>query len=771
MQIGGAGLYYIGKNASDNVLNAPLLSRADASLELNIRPTKTTNGELRGFALRAFPAFSGKITKSEMTLDNPKTVKATLQGFNAKFSISETDKSRMNDMISETGKVSVEEISEVTATRLGKTKGKFKFFIPPSADDFMGLMYYTLRKGNLGDQDLKFIKEKLIDPFTRGQAAFDTYKLSTLNQFRGFKKLIRKVPKAKLSSKNNLGFTNEEAVRVYIWNKQGTDIPGISKTEISNLVKLVNGNKDLLAFANNITTLLSAQGGYPDPQENWFGGSITIDVLEHINEISRKEFFAEFKDATNELFGKLNNRGEISGPIANKLRAAYGDNYIEALSDVLYRMQNGRAREFGKNKLVNQFNNWISNSVGAVMFLNARSALLQQVSLVNFINLSDNNPIKFAAAIANPKQYWADYLTLLNSDYLVQRRSGIKIDVNQDELVKAAESGRNPIQSVISLILKKGFVLTTWGDSNAIATGGAAFYRNRINTYLNDGLSQTEAEEKAFNDFRELAEESQQSSRPDRISKQQASTLGRLILAWANTPMQYARITKKAALDLINGRGDWKTNMSKLIYYGAVQNMMFTYLQQGLFAMIFDGEDDEEEDMNKYGFAFNSMADGFLRGLGFGGAVAATSKNMVLEAIDQAKGRGNYDEVVWEALKLSPPLGSKIAKARAVGRTFGWKQEREKVFTEGFSLDNPAFEAVGKAVSATTNIPLDRVVRKLDNISYPMRHDTEFWQTAALYLGWGQWELGLKDVKKQEKQKPNFKTMSKEEYKKYMQNK
>jgi len=704
------------------------------------------------------------ITKTGIPKDGTKRYDKALAETNytfdtsvSKFSLSAKDTDRMNLMISETGKVSIEEISEVTATRLGKTKGKFGFFIPPSADDFMGLMYYMLRKGNLGDQDLQFIKEKLIAPFTKGQAAFDSYKLQTLQQFREFKKLIRKVPKAKLSFKNDLGFTNEEAVRVYIWNKQGVDIFGISKNEVSSLVKLVEGNADLLSFANNISNLLAAQGGYPAPQENWFGGSITIDVLEHINEISRKEFFAEFNEAADFFFGKLNNRGEIQGPIANKLRAAYGDNYIEALSDILYRMKNGRAREFGKNKLVNQLNNWISNSVGAVMFLNARSALLQQVSLVNFINLSDNNPIKFAAAIANPKQYWADYLTLLNSDYLVQRRSGIKIDVNQDELVKAAESGRNPIQSVISLILKKGFVLTTWGDSHAIATGGATLYRNRINTYLNDGLSQAEAEAKAFDDFKELAEESQQSSRPDRISKQQASTIGRLILAWANTPMQYARITKKAALDLINGRGDWKTNTSKLIYYGAIQNLMFTYLQQGLFAMIFDGEDQEEEDAKKYEFAFNSMADGFLRGLGFGGAIAATSKNMVLEAIDQAKGRGNYDEVVWEALKLSPPLGSKISKARAVGRTFGWKQEREKVFTEGFSLDNPAFEAVGKAVSATTNIPLDRVVRKLDNITYPMRHDVEFWQAAALYLGWGQWELGLKDVNKRKKEKKKLK--------------
>jgi hypothetical protein len=676
-----------------------------------------------------------------------------------RFSISSDDKTRMNDMVSETAKVTKAEISEATATRMAKNKGKFRFYIPPSADDFAGLMYYMLRKGDLGDADMQFIKEKLLDPFAKNHAAWESYRLRKLNEFRDFKKLLRNKPKAKLSAKNDVGFTNEDAIRVWLWDKKGTDLGNtITAIEKANLIEIVETNPDLLQFAQSMSNLFGGAKNYPDPSGNWFNGSITIDVIENINEHGRKTFFETFNNNAEELFGKMNDKGEISGPMANKLRAAYGNNYVESLSDILYRMKNGRSREFGKNRLMNQFNNWISNSVGAVMFFNTRSAILQQVSMINFINLSDNNPLKVGKALADPKQYWSDYLYLINSDFLVSRRDGVKIDVNQDEIAKAAESGKNPVQSVISLILKKGFALTTWGDSNAIAMGGAAFYRNRVNTYINDGLSKAEAESKAFMDFKEIAEESQQSSRPDRISQQQASTLGRVILAWANTPMQYARLTKKATLDLINGRGDWKTNMSKIIYYGAVQNLMFTYMQQGLFAMIFDGEDDEEKDADKWEFTFNSMADGFLRGLGFGGAVVSTAKNMVLEAIEQSKGRKNYDEVVWEALKLSPPLGSKIAKARAVGRTFGWKQEREKVFTEGWSLNNPAFEAIGKGVSATTNIPLDRVVRKLDNITYPVRHEVEFWQAAALYLGWGQWELGLKETKKRNKQKHKYKT-------------
>ena len=112
---------------------------------------------------------------------------------------------------------------------------------------------------------------------------------------------------------------------------------------------------------------------------------------------------------------------------------------------------------------------------------------------------------------------------------------------------------------------------------------------------MKEGLSEKAAKEQAFLDFKEITEESQQSSRPDRVSMQQASPLGRLILSFANTPMQYTRLTKRAALDLINGRGDWKTNVSKLAYYGAVQNIIFTALQSALFALAFSDEEDEKE--------------------------------------------------------------------------------------------------------------------------------------------------------------------------------
>ena len=158
-------------------------------------------------------------------------------------------------------------------------------------------------------------------------------------------------------------------------------------------------------------------------------------------------------------------------------------------------------------------------------------------------------------------------MTLMNSDYLVERREGLKINVSESEIADAVRDSKNKVKSAIAFLLSKGFVMTRFADSFAIATGGASFYRNRVKSYIKKGLSEKEAQDKAFLDFREITEENQQSSRPDRISQQQAGPLGRIILAFANTPAQYARIIQRAASDLKNGRGDAKTNISKIIYY------------------------------------------------------------------------------------------------------------------------------------------------------------------------------------------------------------
>ena len=262
-------------------------------------------------------------------------------------------------------------------------------------------------------------------------------------------------------------------------------------------------------------------------------------------------------------------------------------------------------------------------------FLNSRSAVLQTISAINYINFRDNNPLAAAKAFANQPQFWKDFNYLFNSEYLTQRRDGLKININEAEIAEMAETGGGP-KAALAYLLKKGFVMTRHADSFAIASGGASMYRNRINAYKKQGLSENKAKEKAFLDWRELTEEAQQSSRPDRISAQQASGLGRVVLAFANTPMQYARLQKRAIQDLYNGRGDAKTNLSKITYYGFVQNLIFNALQQAFFAIGFDEDpEDQKQIMNKSGRLINGMLDSQLRGLGYGGAAVATVKKCI----------------------------------------------------------------------------------------------------------------------------------------------
>ena len=91
--------------------------------------------------------------------------------------------------------------------------------------------------------------------------------------------------------------------------------------------------------------------------------------------------------------------------------------------------------------------------------------------------------------------------------------------------------------------------------------------------------------------------------------------------------MQYNRKAKKMLLDLVNRRRrpgmtqreSDLSNLSGVIYYVGVQNLIFNSLQQALFAVAF--EDEEEKDRNKTADTINGMVDSILFGLGFGGAI------------------------------------------------------------------------------------------------------------------------------------------------------
>ena len=609
----------------------------------------------------------------------------------------------------------------------GKGKGKFDFIgIPPSAQDFVGLMYKFIGKGKVGDTQLKWIKENLTDPFARAQIDISNARVAMANDFKELKKVL-KISLKDLNKKiPGEPFTVGQAVRAYTWTKQGMNVPGLSKADLKELNEFVEADFNLVNFADQLIKINKGDG-YPKPDDSWLGGTITTDLLTSLNTVVRAKYLKQWQANVDQVFSESN---------LNKLEAAYGKGYRSALENIIGRMKTGSNRGFKGDTLTGRFIDWINNSVGAIMFFNMRSAVLQTISSINFVNFTDNNPLKAAMAFGNQPQYWGDVTFLMNSDYLVERRNGLKINVSEADIAEISATSKNKAKAFVSKVLKLGFLPTQIADSFAIASGGATFYRNRINSYLKEGMSEAKAKEQAFLDFREISEESQQSSRPDRISQQQAGPLGRIILAFANTPAQYARLMQKAASDLKNNRGDAKTNISKILYYGMVQNVMFNTLQQALFALAFDDEEPSDEALNKkYTGIVNGMADSLLRGLGFAGAAVSTVKNVIMKVAEGAEAQ----DAAIELLDISPPISSKIGKVKSAGRTWDWN--KKEIYEKGWSLDNPAWLAIGQVVSAATNIPLDRGVRKLTNLKDATDSENEEWQRIANVLGWQKWEL------------------------------
>ncbi len=661
----------------------------------------------------------------------------------AKFSKASNLNKQFNDIIEDaTGIANYKNFSTARARTLGRGKSA-GWFIPPQAEDFVGLLYPLLGKGKTGDAGMKFFKENLLDPFNKAENALTQAKISVANDFRALKKQFKTIPKT-LKKEAMDGFTYGDAVRTYIWSQQGMEIPGLSKRDGVELISFIENDIELKQFAQGLQ-MIQKDRMYPEPDESWLSGTITTDIIGGINNVVRKDYLQEWEQNIDIIFSPEN---------LNKLEAAYGQNYREALENIIARMKSGSNRQKSSSRVINEITDWLNNSVGAIMFFNTKSAILQTISAINFVNYGDNNILKAGLAFANQPQYWKDFNRLFNSEYLVARRNGLKINVNESEIADAVKDAKNKPKAAIAYLLKKGFLPTQIADSFAIASGGATFYRNRINTYLKQGLTQQEAETKSFEDFYAISEETQQSSRTDRISQEQASIAGRVILAFANTPQQYARRSKKDFLDLINGRGGpgaWKGQIGRIIYYQVAQNLLFNALQNALFAMLFD--DEEEEPQDKSLRIANGMADSTLRGMGVYGAAASTLKNIIMKLYSESEKKNpKTEDAALEMLTFSPPLDSKVTKFRSALRTLNW--DADEIAEKGFSLDNPAYLAGGQIVSAFTNIPLDRVVKKYNNLDKAFEQETETWESIALMLGWSEWEvMGPPASKKKTKKK------------------
>lgn len=605
--------------------------------------------------------------------------------------------------------------AELAGRRVDRKVSKLaRIFVPPSAEDFMGLMYRFAGKGKQGDADLQFMHDTFVTPYIQGINRLDQMNTAINREYRLLQENHPDVTKKLHTLVEGTNYTYDMAIRYYLYERSGYGdmMQGEVSPKVSMLLmKTVMGDKKLRSYADALSVASRQESGYIKPDvEHWLTQSIATDFKRLVTDGHRKAVLGDFINNVEEVFTQ---------EFLNKVEKVYGTEFRKALYNdgpkgqpgVIQRMISGRTGRGAGNKLTS----WINGAIAPIMFLNQRSAALQLLSTGNFINWTDNNPLMMAKAIANPKQLWADMMMIINSEKMIQRRSGLRFSIEEAELANIG--GIETTWKIFQKrMIKLGFAPTQIADGLAIALGGAPMYRNRVNTYLKQGLELKEAEAKAWSDFSEVSDKSQQSSDQMLISAEQAGEVGRLILAFANTPAQYSRIMKKAALDIANGRGDLKTNLSKIAYYGFLQNLIFSGLQGALFSgidLFTDDEENEDEKRNRllrkeiYDEAYanaiaprknstkpknakiiaeqiaeeaamkfdrkiaklanekkdrtvNSMLDSILRGLGIRGSAIAALKNTLLEVLAQQDNRNVMNEAKNSTNKEVAELYEKV---------------------------------------------------------------------------------------------------------------
>ena len=723
----------------------------------NIKALGNSTAEAKAlWMLKKFEEGYNDFYFADDALANVKEVKNVLEQLDVKSKVQQAKFSKNKNLSKEfneilENKFNVEahkKYSEAKARLVGAKKGKFKFWGSPGAEDFSGLITYAFSgKGKKGEAQKQWFDDVLHRPYNRAYNDIHARKQNISNDYKHLRKTMPEVRK-RLNETVDGVYTVEQAMRVHLWDKAGFKVPGLSKTDLKTLTDYVRKDKDLTLFSETLSNITMLKEGYLKPSEHWLGENITIDLNNVVDKVYRKEALAEFMENRETVFGKWDpTTGRLIGPNMNKIEAIKGPRHREAIENMIWRMENMTNRSRGTDGVTNTWMNWVNNATGTIMFFNQKSAMLQTISTINYTNGTWNNPLRAGRAFANQPQYWKDFSKIWNSDMMVQRRAGLKINVEANEILERVSGSKNKASAALAYLLQKGFIPTKYADSFAIASGGATFYRNRIKYYEKQGLSAKKAETKAWEDFTLFTEKTQQSSRPDLISMQQASALGRPILAFANTPMQMFRRHKRRIQDIANRRGNTAENVASSLYYGAVQTMIFSYLANAMFAVDHDSEDEDdikhaEKQKSRY---LQTIVDSYLRGMGLTGAVPSALKNGILRfnAENKKDFNADYGNVVIDMLNVSPPIGSKARKIYSATKT--WKYNKEVIPEMGIDFDNPGVMAVANVISALTNVPTDRAVMKAQNIRDASMGDFETWQRISMFMGINKWQLGIGD--------------------------
>jgi hypothetical protein len=723
----------------------------------------------------------------------------------------------MNNFISEAAMVDSRKTEGLTPTEyvapedgkdLGRGKGVWKLLSRNSTKDWMGFMYSLAPKDPAKRKEFfAYIDKHVSKEYFRAQKDLDTERLNIMQDYKALKNQFSTGENGKVAStlrnKSTVQMysiggkkkfhTRETALRMFLWEQSGhfdalkgvdkdgnkvdkVDIQnGITLQELNQFLEYVKGDVNLNAYGNQMMEMTKGDG-WSKPGEYWRSGSIGLDMMDVINTVKREKYFTNWRENVNAMFNE---------DVMSKIEAWKGNNFR------FYMDQSIRAQGLGTNVLdpnkgiiERNFDKFTQNSAAAIMYYNTKSAFLQTISSINFaidgfqalggeyivdgkvINIEKtstnfNNFTRAGTAFLTPgnsktgaKGYWGTFVDIWNSSQLQQRRTGNELNIEAQELTQRAQKGG--AKAVISYLLEKGYDMTSYADSFAIATGGASYAVN-VKRHLRKtrpDLTEREISQIATDAMFEAAQSSQQSFNPFFTGGEQRSGVGKAMNQFNNTNLQYFRKSTQAVNDMLaadfktaSGRKMFLQNVKKLSYYTAAQGLIFNYLQSALFNL----EDTDEAGVK----ALEKTMDGMLNGLGMVGRIITTSKGFTKEMLKNFEGGRIDSDAAWKLLDVVPSLSSDFYKIRSSMWAIDSKAERAKMADlPAYDIENPGIEATTRMIEGISKLPVDRLRRKYENLVNAYQSQDDYLKLIQYLIGYSESQVdpqGIADQKEIDK--------------------
>ena len=298
-------------------------------------------------------------------------------------------------------------------------------------------------------------------------------------------------------------------------------------------------------------------------------------LYNHIEGVSKFVFMSDSLDKANLRFRDL----DLKRVIINK----YGeDSYRtleQALMNVTYKKE---APVFnGMNKIIdNMVGNWIQANVAVKPIVGLKQLLSANNYAVDMPYMTWQ--VGFLKALANPKET-IDYM--MNIPYIKARFQGnFSNEFLKQTIENSAFAMSKKLKDACTLFIKIG-------DIGAIMFGGKPYIEYLIKE---KGMS----EEQAIKQFILSTNRSQQSSAVSSLSNFQVNMtrnpMGKLFIAFKNSPQQYIRMCGDAIVSVANGDMSKKQCAKMLFQYGYLQPFFYAVATSGsLLRFLFTGDDDD----------------------------------------------------------------------------------------------------------------------------------------------------------------------------------